>query len=698
MKVLIVSLLLLAALPAAALSLTAEDLEKINRVLDFVDVLEYYSEIPGLFDSFNQCLANGYDPDLCTATFTYCAINEVPLGGIAGAFWDAFQLNQLFRVNCGDGICFACCYVPGKRFPCHTAFYDEDGRPVINCNANYGAGTTQAGPTLIVDPDAQPGDACLFTGQTCDHLALCESGGSPEEIAAINANPSHIMKSLPAVQSRAREFGSRTLGSWSAVLDDFHTSTPYTPGTFPDRIASLYAMGDFITGRGCVGWKTRFPASFPADWNEPPFRINDASGNYAAGPSHLNGLRQIGLVRTLASIPNLYNRLAFVESRIWTPESKAAYLAQLGEDADSVFLENMSPTGLKVLKRNAQLQDYRLLAVRLTGETASRTFNGCTLGLPPAVRLTVAKSGALGISLQIHATDSATTAAGEVAVIVLWGDGTVEKITIPPGGAARSASHDYARGGRYQILAVAQNDSGLRAVGAAIAETQGNGTGNGSDGPPIISEVQLVDLRAEIESNGNAFSMMFGLQTWATPSEGYVLGISRAIELPLRTPTSFGTLAGRNMRAVPLRSVTIRTSRFGKGILLGFRSTYFTVGSLRLGVYSTEDNALRYIDVPVTPDMVRLHMSDSGTPVLLTQPVYGADGRLRIPFELPGGVRYPRIDLLIPDPVFAQTLQPPVSDAKWVGVSGALLETRPDDPDSTEINYGAPPRRRAVRH
>lgn len=70
--------------------------------------------------------------------------------------------------------------------------------------------------------------------------------------------------------------------------------------------------------------------------------------------------------------------------------------------------------------------------------------------------------------------------------------------------------------------------------------------------------------------------------------------------------------------------------RFGEGYLNGFRGVYFTLDKIRVGVYSTQDDRLRFHDIPVTPGMVRLHPVGSTVPVLLTQPVYGTDGRLRI--------------------------------------------------------------------
>lgn len=664
--------------------------DAVSKVSDYKDVFDYYGKVPGLFSSHNTCLAKGYSSSLCASVAAYCAINDLPLGGVAGGFIDAFQLTQLFKTDCGNGICFACCYVPGGRFPCHTSFFSEDGSPVINCDDGYGPGTHQVGPTLITDPNAKPGQACLFTPQTCDHLPICSSGLSPQEIAAINADPQNIMKSPAAVNSRARSFGTATLANWSNFLSDYRTSTDVQSDFVRQQIRPFSALGSFVTGRGCVGWRHKIPDSFPSDWSESQFRINDAAGMYAAEPSHLNGMRQLGLVRLMGTIPNLFNRLAFVESQIWSPDAIHQYLAKIG-DPDTAFLQHMSPIALAILKENRTLQDYRLLAVPLAGETVSpRLFNGCVLGDPPALALTSQKRGALGIDLALVAADSAQSTGLEVGLLVLWGDGSETRITVPPGGHSQAVSHDYAAGGKYQVLAIAQNDAGLRAVGALVAETAGTGTNPAGVAMPVISEIQLVDLHAEIDSfAGNTLTMMFQLESWPTPDQGYALGVSRSLPVPLTTAVGFGTVAGWNAQSAPLQSVTIRPFRFGDGVLIGFRENYLTLDRVRIGVYSTQDNHQRYQDIPVKAEMVRLYPVGSKVAVLLSKPTFGSDGRLKIPVEA-GGVRYERVDLLFPPSVFVNAVQAPVTDANWSGIVGSFVELKPADGDPINL------RRRAV--
>jgi hypothetical protein len=136
------------------------------------------------------------------------------------------------------------------------------------------------------------------------------------------------------------------------------------------------------------------------------------------------------------------------------------------------------------------------------------------------------------------------------------------------------------------------------------------------------------------------------------------------------------------MTANALPSVTIRPSRFGAGYLTGFQGNYFTLDRLRVGVYSTEDNLLRYRDVTVTPEMIRLYPVGSTQPVLLTQPTYTPAGRLKIPVEM-GGVRYSRIDLVLSQSVYTQSLQGPVTTAGWTGINGSDAETAPDDQEIT---------------
>jgi hypothetical protein len=663
------TILLLLAVGGAEAQLTA-----LSKFRDYYEVAEFYSKLPSLYSSYNKCLARGFDETLCHSTFTYCALNNLPIGGVAGAFISDFELNQVFSVDCGDGVCFQCCFVPGNG--CHSSFI---GFPVINCDEDYGQGTRPAGLTLITDPNAMPGQACLFTPQTCDHLGLCQSVRSPQDISAINNNPQNIIHSPDAVTWRARTFGDNTLLDWSSFLLNYHTSSPSQSDSIRQQVYPPTAIGNFITRRGCPGWLHALPASFPTDWSEEQFRLDDSTGAYADEASHFNGVRQLGLVRVLASVPNLYNRLAFVESKIWTPDAINQYLAGV-QNPDQELLQYMSPVVLEVLKKNFQLQDYRLLAVPLAGEhAASNLYNGCTLADPPSLQLGYQKRASLGIDVQVNSSDAAPgNSVADIGLLVAWGDGGVSRLTIPAGSHLTTASHDYAAGGKYQVIVMVQNEAGLRTVGALVAETMGTGTNPANAPTPAISEIQVVDLKAEIDSfAGDSFLMMFEIEGWPTTAQGYSLGISRALTVPLTTPTSFGTVAGWNMQALPLPAVTIRPSRFKYGNLVGFQGVFFTLDRLRLGFYSTEDNQLRYQDVPVTAQMIRLYPKGSNIPVLLTQPTFGPDGRLKIPIQVNGTI-YSHVDLVLPTDVFTHAVQGPVVNPSWTGITGTLAERKPD--------------------
>jgi hypothetical protein len=659
-------------------------LHGMSTVWDYVSVGDYYRKVKGLFGSEKTCEAQGNSFDTCHGVMLYCAINDLPLGGVAGSFISLYGLTDLFKVNCGDGICYACCYVPSNTIaPCHSAFHSEWDLPVINCSEDlYGEGTKEVGMTLVTDPDPQPGQACLFTPQTCDHIPICNTNKTPQQIDDINNDPQHIMKSSGALGSRAQAFGTGMLAEWSNSLSDFHTSAASPSDAIRQRVRPFSALGSFLTGRGCAGWRHQLPASFPTDWSEDQFRIDDATGAYSEEASHFNAVRQLGLIHLMASVPNLFNRLAFVESRIWTPSAITQYLGPI-VNPDAVLLQSMSPMALDILKKVPQLQDYRLLAVPLPGETPSpRLFDGCQLADPPAVQVSYQKRSSLGVDLHVQAADSEGSSAQEVTLFVLWGDGSVTRQTVPPGGQIQTLAHDYAKGGRYQVMAVAQNEAGLRTIGALVAETAGTGNDPAHSPVPALSEIQLVDLRARIDSfAGNPFSMMFGVEGWPTTAQGYAMGISRALTVPLNTDVSFGTVAGWNTEADPLPSVTLRPYRFGEGYLFGFQGSYFTLDHLRVGVYSTQDNGLRYQNVPVTASMLRLYPAGSSVPVLLTQPTYDPAGRLKIPVES-GGVRYERVDFLFPGSVFTQGLQGPVLDANWTGATATLQEVRPDDGDA----------------
>src|SRR4051812_32959017 len=191
--------------------------DEIERANDIYTAGKYYGQIPGLFSSTNKCLSRGFSASVCDSARSMCAIQS-----FVGTVFDRVSvLMEVFQTDCGNGICFACCFT-GKG--CHTSFYSETYSPVLNCDRDYGPATRQAGPTMIVDPNAKPGDACLFIGQSCDHLPLCLSGNSPQEIERINNDPQHLMKSVKAINSRARTFATTTLASWSRFLSDYNTS------------------------------------------------------------------------------------------------------------------------------------------------------------------------------------------------------------------------------------------------------------------------------------------------------------------------------------------------------------------------------------------------------------------------------------------------------------------------------------------
>jgi hypothetical protein len=657
-------------------------IESLPGIGDYISVFQFYSKFvgkDGLFHSYHKCRADGFSDSLCTSAFQYCAISNLPVGGIAGTFFTMFQTWEAFKTDCGDGQCFACCLVPGGYGGggCHTSFPTDDGGPVINCNPTYyGAGTHQVGMALVLS--GMPGQACFATPQICDHLAQCQSTDTPAQIAAINADPQNVIKSALAVANRAQGFATEVLGDWSGILAGYNTSTDVQSDSIAQKVHSISSLASFLTGRGCAGWAHSLPASFPNDWSEAQFRINDSSGNYADGPSHYNGLRQLGLVRFISSVPNLWNRLAYVESKIWTPAAIDQYLA--GVNADAVLLQSMSPLALDLLKRNKTLQDYRLLAVPLPGETVSpRMYDGCLLADPPALTLSYQQRGPFGVDLRVQAADSATTSNLAVNLLVLWGDGSTTPVTVPPGNAPQAVSHDYATGGKYQIFAVAQNEAGLRTAGALIATTAGRGANPATTPLAVINEIQLVDLKAAVVAlTGGPAYMLFELNTWPTADQSYAAGVSAPLTLPLNTLVSFGTVAGWNATGTPLQSISIRPSFWGDGPVFGFASNYFTLGRLRVGVYSTQDRALRYQDIPVTAEMVRLYPQGSSVPVLLTQPVFGTDGRLEIPAQI-GGVLYDRVDLILPPSVLTQAVQGPVVDPSWTGAIGTFPELKPTD-------------------
>lgn len=646
------------------------------------DLLEATEEI---FNNFQECVARHGNEDSCARAAIMCHIQETAIGALYPGWVSDLQIFGAFQIYCGAGECFQCCKTPNGG--CHTSF---KGFPVINCNDNYGVGTFPAGMALIVDPNAQPGQACLFTPQTCDHIPACRytPGANIEDLE--NNPPADDPLLLDhARQQRARYFAEFLQGQLQKLLDDFFTgefdadqltaaaaTSPFARLALSQPL-SLYDLGHFVTGRGCQQWRSKMSGGYPFNWSDPLFAITDTNGAILDAASHWNGLQQLATMRVLASLPNAQQRLDYTEARVWTQASKAAYLAQVG-DPDQALLRYMSPFALEILKGVYSIQDYRLLAVPRPNEPAlTNQFNGCTLGQPPRLALKATNSSPATIALEIIVTNPETAQATNPNVMMIdWGDGSVSHLEYPPTQTKVTANHTYAAAGKRLIMAMTDNESGLRGVGALVVEA----TADAASNPPAMSRVTLEKLTMRVETlSGNEWNSFLRLSL--TDAQSRTVGAGRTANLlaKFNQDTSFGRIHVHNPGRYAFDKVVIEPYA-GRGFTIGFREHYITLDGLTLAVYSSALDDYITRTLPITTTMVRAYPVGSSTPLTPTLLTVTDDGKVKIPLQQRVDFEVEtmaRIELLI-DPAWAQGLVIPAANAYTVGDSRTQMEVRPD--------------------
>ncbi|MEZ4454818.1 MAG: hypothetical protein R3B09_35535, partial [Nannocystaceae bacterium] len=400
---------------------------------DFIE--DVHGQVENLMDAFanyQQCIARGADPSLCDALAIYCAIPGTGLLDDRAGLFSELDLFQVFKLDCGDGECYQCCFT-GEG--CHTSFI---GFPVINCNPNYGPETRDAGITLIVDPNAEPGSPCISTPQTCEHLSLClgDPNGLGELREDLEGGLEHPLNQPGAAEQRLRYFGRDFYDRWLAYLNQFHTGIAPEGDRAGERVGKLADVDHFLSGRGCVGWRDHVDAIRPYDWTDPRFAVVDGEGAASGPASQLNGIRLVGLMRLIDALPNLAGRHAAVESTVWPDVDRDAYLAPLEGGADATILRSAGPIFLELLQQNPKVSDYRLLAVPLADEAGGvARFNGCALGAGPRVLAQAGSGGGENGVLRLDLEDP--EAGGEHErdrlALIFWGDGTASRETIPAG-------------------------------------------------------------------------------------------------------------------------------------------------------------------------------------------------------------------------------------------------------------------------
>lgn len=660
------------ALLAPAVALAEDELPE--ELPEFIE--EVHGQVENLMDAWSNyqaCIARGADPSLCDALAVYCAIPGTGLIDDRAGLFSELDLFQVFKLDCGDGECYQCCFTGDG---CHTSFI---GFPVINCNPSYGPETRDVGITLITDPNAGPGAACLTTPQTCDHLSLCL--GDPNALAGLRAELEAGLEhplNLPwASEQRLRYFGRDFHDRWLDYLNQFHTGIPVEPDPQFSSFGKLADIEHFLTGRGCVGWRDHVAALRPYTWSGEHFAVRDGDGVVSEPASQLNGIRLLGLMRLLDALPNLAGRHAAVESTVWPDADRDAYLARLETDADAAILRSASPIFLDLLRRNTKVSDYRLLAVPQDDEAGDPArFNGCLLGAAPRVTAVADPQGGPNghLRLELDDPEAGTEHERDRHALIFWGDGTTSRETIAAGERAASFEHAYTTAGRYAVNAVVENTSGLRGVASAIVEAAGSAAQ--ASAPHVFTELRLVDVVARVDvTSGNERKLFFQISGRdADSGEELLLGVGQERSIPFNVDLPLGTLVGHNPAARTIDRITLRPAWRDGFYGIGWIGHHVTLQALELRVPSTAADLPIVVPVPLTTDNVRVYPVGGDAPVdapyLSTTP----DGRTLL--WLDSSFTAERVEIDIPAGLLASNAPGPLADGQ-APTFASHVETRP---------------------
>jgi len=622
------------------------------------------------YSNYQQCLARGAAPELCEALAVYCAIPGTGLVDSRAGLFSKLDLFQVFKVDCGDGECYQCCFTGDG---CHTSFV---GYPVINCNLNYGPDTRAAGITLITDPEAGPGSPCLTTPQTCDHLALCL--GDPNALGELRdqleGGLEHPLNMAGAADQRLRYFGREFYDQWLAYLNRFHTGVSAERDGEQASFGSLVQLDHFVSARGCVGWREHLAAVQPYAWGVEPFAVVGADDVVSEPASQLNGVRMIGLMRLLDALPNAAKRHAAVESTVWPDVDRQAYLGALEDGADAAILEVASPIFLDLLKLNSKISDYRLLAVPLADEPVDGArFNGCLLGEAPQVFAEAGAPEGETASLRLTVDDPEHNAALARLAIILWGDGTATRETIAAGVGEVTLTHTYGVPGSYVAHAVVENTSGLRGFASAVIESTRAGA---PSAPHVFSQVRFVDTVAHVKvTSGNERKLYFEITGRdADTSEELLIGVGQELGIPFNVDVPLGTLVGHNPDARTIDRVTLwpawRDGFYG----IGWGGHWLALDHVELAVPSTATGELSAVTLPLTVDNVRVYPLDGEEPVDVEFLGTTEDDRTLI--WLHSTFQASRIEIDIPADLLAANALGPLGDGEGIDFE-SYVELRP---------------------
>ncbi|HMG16400.1 MAG TPA: T9SS type A sorting domain-containing protein [Saprospiraceae bacterium] len=657
------------------------------RLLDeFLNTIKLYNKYRTIYhgyevankikNTYNDCLSNGYSKETCNKASDLCATYDLVSNyfpGFPAATFRRYGLFEAFKLNCGDGICFQCCFVPNSDCGgvCHSSFI---GFPVINCNANYGAGTRDVGITLIVG--GNPGDPCLFAPQTCQHVPICLIGLGQEKIDKINNDPNDIMKSEHAVEQRARHYTEKHLNNWSEFINNFSTGKSVSVGKEEIiKDLKLDDINDFITLRGSIYWKSFIDSLIVFDGNIKPFSILDSISNqHLVSPSMWNFLRQLGLANLLSSIPNLYNRLSYTGSKIWLENDLNLYLKKINY-SDSLFYYTMHPLSYYFFKINPQLQDYRLLSVPLINEPIQNNiWMGDTLGSPPIYDIAISNSSNK-INLKITVSNYGDQLNNNSILdgITYWGDGTISEFSINPKVDTLTIGHLFRKPGYYQSFTTIQNTTGLR--GFKFLEIK-------SEQPTeiIINELPILNKitidSAMVQTSVFTFIEKIGFNiSTLVNNKKTLLGISSPKTIWNAANLYYDTLVAHNYNLFKIDNITIEPVQINSTNDFGY--CFLTFNGISGSIYNPVTNLDTLIHLPFILDSIKLE-NENGEILNNSEFIkINPNGKITIQFAKES-IDITKIIIPIDKKALKQNYIEPSTNITWAGKNKFFIETKPD--------------------
>jgi hypothetical protein len=691
--------------------------------------IELASETVGVWDTLDGCHERGGTDDECNKLAVLCELHDASVAaytdelGVVGWGLRQAQIFGAFKIYGCGGDCYWCCLTPTG---CHTSFGPS---PTLNCNDNYGAGSHTVGESLIEGtPDMT--DVCLFVAQSCDGYAQCEIAGQGGGLPAAAGTPYAVPPPREGYQvttgngvapgagtggGAGPDAGAFTCNldpNWRPANQDLSVAVPSTTPAIQqynlDRKLRFFAesitrkvaayldgypsglpveeITDLIAYRGCKGYRRIQQRIAPFDGAmADALAVATADPNAAAVVAKRRALVFLVTLRILGSIPNLQERFAYVESRIWPCAERQAYLASAGiSDPDAVLLETMGPTALKILRTVDGLQDYRLLAVPRPGEAKpTHQQDGCDLGSAPTVTLSAASADGTSsaVRVQVDDPDRQSTESSHPLTID-WGDGSTTSTSYQLQGGDNLFTHAYAATGRYRITAAVENGSGLHGIAGLIAQVD--------HADPTVKRlpgffrVTAGGLQIVAASSPSAGSLRLSLaQHDVEDGQAYPIGRGTAVAIADAATTDLGDLVGRNPNRTEVDRLVIRPVH-QPGTSFDARQIFLVLSTLRLDFYSLEQRQAMSQTVTLTPNMMHVYYQDAPASEVSMSAEADGQGNIRIPLEPaaasnPQGPEIDRIEIDLTGPLQSLAIGSENLDAFHVGASRKWHEVKPEE-------------------